>query len=112
MPYRAGDGDFTLPDRQPADSFALDGPWRIETQYATPRGSDGRIRLDFRAGEVRVVAAGEGRLRVAGDGAAEDEVLVSGTPRSYALVGPGEPHTGILEVVVPEGVEIYSFTFG
>lgn len=116
-PYRAGADEYAYPSGQPADSFALDGEWQVETQYATPAGDAGaRIRLSFRAEEVRMVLAGEGRLRVRIDGSAANAVEVSGTPRSYAVFadsGTGDAGgQSILEVEVPPGVEVYSFTFG
>ncbi len=110
-PYRAGEGDFTFPADQADDTFALSGPWNVETQYVTPRGDDAGIRLSFRAGEVRLVAGGEGTVGVEIDGE-RTEIEVGGAPRSYAIVGPGEPRSGVVEIDVPEGVEAYSFTFG
>jgi cytochrome c biogenesis protein CcdA/thiol-disulfide isomerase/thioredoxin len=110
--YRAGDGSFTLPADQPADSFALAGAWRVETQYATPTGeAGGSIRLDFRAAEVRMVLAGEGEVtvRVGGE---ERVVSVDGVPRSYSVVEGGNGSRTTLEVQVSPGVDVYSFTFG
>ena len=111
--YRAGEGAYALPAELPADSFALEGQWRIETQYATPAGDGGGgIRLSFRADEVRMVLAGEGEVRVrVGDGE-EGVIRVSGTPRSYAVVEDFGGGAGELEVTVSPGVEAYSFTFG
>lgn len=111
--YRAGEADYAFPADQPEDSFALDGAWIIETQFATPAGSAGSsIRLAYHAREVRIVLAGEGEVAVSVDGGAPQTVRVSGQPRSYALVedADGEPST--LEVAVSPGVEVYSFTFG
>ncbi len=111
--YRAGEGTFAFPGDQPADSFALDGDWTVQTQYATPTtAAGGGIRLDFHASEVRMVLAGTGDVRVRLDGGAERIVHVSGTPRSYAVVERGHDGRGVLDVTVPPGVEAYSFTFG
>ncbi|MFB7892360.1 cytochrome c biogenesis protein CcdA [Microbacterium sp. NPDC056044] len=112
--YRAGDGDYALPAAQPDDSFALDGAWRIETQYATPSGDGGGgIRLRFHADEVRMVLAGEGEVRVRLEGGGEEIVAVSGTPRSYAVAeNTGDGRTHVLDAEVSPGVEVYSFTFG
>ena len=42
--------------------------------------------------------------------------LIAGTPRSYALFAragsAGDGDQSIVEVEVPAGVEVYSFTFG
>ncbi|GAA5207350.1 cytochrome c biogenesis protein DipZ [Microbacterium kyungheense] len=111
--YRAGDGVYTVGAAQPEDSFALEGAWRIESQFATPSSTAaGGIRLRFQAQEVRMVLAGTGEVRVRLDGGDEQTVQVSGTPRSYrvAVVEDAAPH--VLDVEVSGGVEAYSFTFG
>ncbi|HCJ48048.1 MAG TPA: thiol:disulfide interchange protein [Microbacterium sp.] len=109
--YRAGERDYSFPDDQPSDSFALDGGWNVETQYIEPTADEGRIRLDFTASEVRVVVAGEGEIRATLDGAEEKIIDVSGTPRSYELL-KGDSTDGILELEVSPGLQVYSFTFG
>ena len=119
--YGGGVNQFTLPQEQARDSFALEGPWRVESQFATPAGTaapgnikngdTAGIRLNYRASEVRIVVAGKGTLRVT-DAAGERTVNVSGTPRSYALLGKDSPPAGTLYVEVPAGVDVYSFTFG
>ncbi|WP_084079276.1 cytochrome c biogenesis protein CcdA [Demequina sp. NBRC 110057] len=111
--YAPGDGTYAFPDEQPADSFALDGDWRLETQYATPSGAGpASLRLDFHATQVRMVLAGEGTVTVTLDGGDTREIEVDGTPRSYAVaegVGDGQH---VLDVELSSGVEAYSFTFG
>ena len=112
-PYRAGEAEYRLPAEQPADSFALAGAWRIETQYATPiAAAGGGIRLRFHADEVRMVLAGEGEVRVRLDGGREQTLAVSGTPRSYAVAEGSLATAQVLDVFVSPGVEVYSFTFG
>ena len=111
--YGQGTDDFVLPEHQPADSFALDGPWTVSTQFATPAGDGGSgIRLRFHADEVRMVLAGDGEVRARLDGGVEKTISVSGTPRSYEIVTGGAGKDAVLEVEVSPGVEVYSFTFG
>lgn len=112
-PYRAGEGTYTLPADQAADTFALEGAWNVQTQFATPSGTDAAgIRLDYHAAEVRMVLAGDGEVRVArGDGTTET-ITVSGTPRSYELVKDPGIAADVLSIEVDPGVEVYSFTFG
>lgn len=111
--YGAGERRFSLSSSQPEDTFALEGEWRIESQFATPTApaGSGTISLSYRATEVRVVVAGEGQLKVRDDSGTRT-LEVSGTPRSYSLLGSGSPAAGLLELEVPAGVEVYSFTFG
>ncbi len=111
--YGAGEADYVLPVDQPADSFALEGGWRVETQYASPSGNKvGGIRLDFRAEEVRMVLAGDGEVTVRLDGGEERVIAVDGVPRSHAVVEESDGARHVLEVDVAPGVEVYSFTFG
>ena len=110
--YRAGDGTYSLPADQAADSFALEGGWHIETQYATPsEDAGGSIRLDFHAADVRMVLAGEGEVTVR-RGGEERVIAVDGVPRSYSVVEGADGDREVLEVEVSRGVEVYSFTFG
>lgn len=111
-PYGAGRGMFSFPAEQADDTFALDGEWNIETQYAEPATADGRVRLDYHAAEVRMVLSGAGELTVRGSDGEETTVTVDGTPRSYELVDGATSVDGILDIDVPEGVQVYSFTFG
>lgn len=110
--YRPGVGEFTIPEEQDPDTFALGGTWEVATQFATPTESTGTVRLRYRADEVRIMVAGSGTLVTSVNGGAEDRIEVGGTPRSYAVVAGGDAREGVLEVEVPEGVQVYSFTFG
>ncbi|WP_072313329.1 cytochrome c biogenesis protein DipZ [Agrococcus sp. Marseille-P2731] len=109
--YSTQTESFAFPAEQPQDTFALDGDWQLETQFATPRGDSARIRLDYRGQEVRMVLAGSGTVVADVDGE-RVELDVSGTPRSYRLLLADGLQAGTIEVTVPAGVEAYSFTFG
>lgn len=110
--YRRGDGTFAFPEEQPDDSFALDGGWTVDTQYVTPTGDDARIRLQYRAAEVRMVVAGSGEVVVTDADGNEQTIRIDGTPRSYGLLEQEDIEKGTFTLEVPTGVEVYSFTFG
>ena len=110
--YRKGTNTYAIPKDQPADSFALDGDWTVETQYATPEAEDGRIGLEYHAAEVRIVVAGSGEIVVRRDDGSTETIAVDGTPRSYELVKQADIAEGTLTLEVPTGIEVYSFTFG
>jgi hypothetical protein len=110
-PYRQGSGSFTLPDPQPADTFALAGDWKLGSQSITPAGDGARIRLSFTASHVQMVLSGTGTVTVKRAGATTT-VPVSGTPRAYEIVTTDATTTGTLSVTVSPGVAAYSFTFG
>ncbi|MGO1235257.1 MAG: cytochrome c biogenesis protein DipZ [Microbacterium gubbeenense] len=112
-PYRAGPATFSLPAEQADDTFALEGDWNIETQYAEPTTSaGGSVRLEYHAAEVRMVLAGSGELTVREPDGEEKTVEVDGTPRSYEIVDSSKLSSGVLDIDVPDGVQVYSFTFG
>lgn len=110
--YPDGTSSFALPGDQPADTFALDGSWRIGSQSATPAGGDARIRLRYHAATVRLVLGGTGTVRVRDGDGPWREIAVSGPPNSYAAVTGGGGSDAVLDVEVPAGVDVYSFTFG
>lgn len=110
--YRKGTSTYTLPKDQPADSFALEGDWKIETQFATPDSGDGKINLEYHAAEVRIVVAGSGDIVVRRDDGSTETIAIDGTPRSYELLKQADIAEGTLELEVPAGIEVYSFTFG
>lgn len=106
-------GLLAYPTDQAADTFALDGAWTVETQFATPTGPEpAGIRLDYHAAEVRMVLAGEGSVRVRAADGTETTLDVTGTPRSYEIARTDSLQTGVVTVDVDPGVEVYSFTFG
>jgi thiol-disulfide isomerase/thioredoxin len=109
--YTAGDRGFSFPDKQPKDSFALDGDWTLTSQHITPTGAAGRIRLDYRATEVRMVLSGTGTVTYT-TGDATRTIEVDGTPDSYRLLSTKDIEAGVVTVTVSAGVQAYSFTFG
>lgn len=111
--YRAGSREFNYPEKQPQDTFALEGSWTVETQYVTPQGDAGAsVRLSYRASEVRAVFAGTGSVELRRDGGSSQTLEIDGTPRSIQLLKSESPGDGSLELRLPAGVQLYSFTFG
>ena len=108
-PYRTG--EFSFPDKQPRDSFALDGAWTLTSQNITPATGQGRIRLDYHAKEVRMVLSGSGTITYL-TGGESTTITVAGTPKSYRLVSTSDIEAGTITVTVGQGVQAYSFTFG
>ncbi|MFD4638283.1 cytochrome c biogenesis protein DipZ [Lentzea sp. NPDC058436] len=109
--YTSGEKSFQFPQNQGTDSFALDGAWKLDTQSITPTGDSGRIKLNYRAKEVRMVLSGKGTVTVQ-DGGQTKTVQVDGTPNSYQLVLTPTIQGGSLTATVSPGVQAFSFTFG
>ncbi|MEG3614667.1 cytochrome c biogenesis protein DipZ [Isoptericola haloaureus] len=115
--YGSGERRFEAPVEQPEDTFSLDGRWDVDFQGATATSDDATLRLAYRSTDVYSVLGGEGTVTarvLADDGAvrAEREIDVAGNPTLYDVLR-GEEHTeGVVELELPAGVSVYTFTFG
>jgi cytochrome c biogenesis protein CcdA/thiol-disulfide isomerase/thioredoxin len=115
--YGSGEQRFEPAADQPADTFSLAGTWDVDFQGATATSDDAALRLAYRATDVFSVLGGEGvvMVRVLDDDGAvrsEQEVDVSGNPTLYDLLRGDAPSSGTIELDVPDGVSVYTFTFG
>lgn len=110
--YTTGPNEYSFPRELERDTFALDGAWTIDFQGATPAAEDARVRLAYTATqEVRVVLGGSGTVVADVDGR-RVELEVSGSPDSYRLLRTDGRRQGEIELSVPPGITVYSFTFG
>ncbi|WP_006242051.1 cytochrome c biogenesis protein CcdA [Mycolicibacterium tusciae] len=109
--YDEGSFSFSYPQQLPADSFALQGDWVLDYQGATSRGAKSGIALNYHARDVYIVAGGEGALKVTRNGRTSI-VPISGPPTLHQIVDDSEVARGQLEVAVPPGLQVFSFTYG
>ena len=109
--YTSGRKSFTFPGKQAEDTFSLDGDWTLTSQNITPTTGEGKIRLDYRAKEVRMVLSGAGTVTYEANGRTRT-ITVAGTPDSYQLLSTPDITDGEVTVTVGPGVAAYSFTFG
>jgi cytochrome c biogenesis protein CcdA/thiol-disulfide isomerase/thioredoxin len=113
--YAAGRKEFMLADEQQQDTFSLGGSWEIDFQGARALSDDARVRLAYRSADVFVVLGGEGTVEatVTSDGRpTTSDIEVSGSPRLYPVLEGDEPTDGLVDLQVPEGVQVYTMTFG
>ncbi|MFE6971343.1 cytochrome c biogenesis protein DipZ [Isoptericola sp. NPDC057653] len=115
--YGSGEETYTHPDEQPRDTFSLGGTWDADFQGATAASDDATLRLAYRSTDVYAVLGGEGTVSarvLAPDGSVREErdVDVAGNPTLYDLLRGDGPTDGTVELDVPEGVTVYTFTFG
>ncbi|VEI16360.1 cytochrome c biogenesis protein CcdA [Actinomyces viscosus] len=106
-----GQHSFTFPSNLQADTFALDGTWKVEPQSIAPVEGAGRLRLSYRGKQVNLVVSGEGDLTWTVDGQTRT-AHVSGVPNGMELVRTDEVGSGVLELEASPGLQLYSFTFG
>ena len=109
--YDQGTFGFTYPPNLPEDSFALRGQWTLDYQGATSGSDESRIALDYHAKNVYIVAGGDGTLTVTRDGTTS-AIPISGPPTLHQIVDDDSVQRGKLEVSVPRGLQVFSFTYG
>jgi Thioredoxin like C-terminal domain len=109
--YDQGAGDFDYPPSLPDDRFALRGRWTLDYQGATSGGNGSSIALNYHAKDVYIVAGGEGTFTVTRDGKTTT-VPISGPPTLHRIVAHDATQKDRLEVRVPEGIQVFSFTYG
>jgi cytochrome c biogenesis protein CcdA/thiol-disulfide isomerase/thioredoxin len=109
--YDEGAATFAYPPAQPADSFALNGPWTLDYQGATAGSTNAAIRLNYHARNVYIVAGGTGTITVNRDGRTST-VAIGGPPNGHQIVTDDEDGSGQLEVRVSQGLQVFSFTYG
>ncbi|ALG86969.1 cytochrome c biogenesis protein CcdA [Gordonia phthalatica] len=120
-PYRAGTADFESPRELRSDTFALGGRWTLDYQGARA-DHDATITLDYRAKDVYIVAGGTGTISVTGSGGTGDggtvasgpvaSLPISGPPTLHRIVHSSAAERGRVEVSIPEGMTVFSFTYG
>ncbi|WP_253282267.1 cytochrome c biogenesis protein CcdA [Arcanobacterium phocae] len=103
--------DASFPESLKPDTFALNGTWKVSPQSITPVSADGKLRLSWRGAHVYLVASGEGTITWNNDGK-ESTMKISGVPNAQEIVSTTPGSSGIVELTISPGVELYSFTFG
>ncbi len=91
--------------------WAFEGEWTVDDERSIA-GRGARIVLHFAARDVFIVAGSREpkKLSIRGPSGTSRGVEVAGQ-RLYTL-REGEAADGLIEIEVPSGVEVYSFTFG
>ncbi len=105
---------YTFPKKLAANKFAIEGQWAFSQEAAMHTGSFGRIKLNFDAAKVFLVAEAEKptTIRIYIDGKLVKGVVVKDS-NLYELYDSlvGGSHT--MEIEVPEkGFKAFTFTFG
>jgi cytochrome c biogenesis protein CcdA/thiol-disulfide isomerase/thioredoxin len=93
------------------DELAYAGRWTVSKQHIVA-GENARLRLHFRAHDIFLVLAGEGRVDVFVNGRRMSRTVVSETPGLYNIARFPQFKQGLLELRFSPGLEAYAFTFG
>ncbi|HEX3099814.1 MAG TPA: redoxin domain-containing protein [Patescibacteria group bacterium] len=109
-----GEQIFTFPAKLKANQFALEGTWVFNQEAAVHTKGFGRIKLNFNAAKVFMVAQSDKptTIKVYVDGQLVKGVVVSGSDL-YQLYdsATGGQHT--MEIEVPDNnFQAFTFTFG
>ena len=95
--------------RSSPNTLSYDGSWRVGAQAITA-GKNARLRLQFEASNVYIVAGGHGTVQALVNGKPVSTLHVD-AQRLYT-VRTGKPTAALLELRFSPGVQAYSFTFG
>lgn len=110
----AEDQIYAFPKKLTKNKFALEGRWRIDEEAAVHTEGFGRIRLNFTASKVFMVAQSKepSTIKIYVDGELQKGVTISGSDL-YPLYESGSAGTHTMEIEFPRGgVEVFTFTFG
>ncbi|GII97790.1 cytochrome c biogenesis protein CcdA [Sediminihabitans luteus] len=114
--YDGGPVEYTANPDQPQDTYSLDGGFDVDHQGATATEDGATVRLAYDATNVFAVLGGEGTARatVTPDGGepVTREIEVSGNPTLYDVLRGEGATTGTVELELPAGATVYTFTFG
>jgi thiol-disulfide isomerase/thioredoxin len=105
---------YSLPENLPQNTFALEGIWKLDADKAVLTQGHGRIRLNFNAGKVHMVASSikPVTVKVFIDGKAQPDLAIQES-QLYTLFDSEEYKGHILEIEIPQaGFEAFTFTFG
>ncbi|MBV9723143.1 MAG: redoxin domain-containing protein [Mycobacterium sp.] len=109
--YDEGKANFAFPPSLPNDSFALQGPWKLDYQGATAESNASSIELNYHAQSVYIVVGGSGTLTATRNGKTTT-LPVRGPPTSHQIVDGGSVAPGSLIVRPSQGLQVFSFTYG
>jgi cytochrome c biogenesis protein CcdA/thiol-disulfide isomerase/thioredoxin len=94
--------------------WTLEGEWTLGPEYAQANGSNSRLHLSYEAKTVYAVLAppddGPTELSLTGQGV--NQTILIDTSRMYQLADFSRQGKHTLELNLPPGMKIYTFTFG
>lgn len=102
------------PNAIPDNTFAVSGSWKFNSESAILIGDTGKIKLQFGASKVYMVAqsATPATIKILIDGQFYKEVAISASD-IYTLFESDEYKNRQLEIEIPQkGFEVFTFTFG
>ncbi len=109
-PKKIGIQEFFFPGKFEQNKFYLSGKWNIQDEWAEPI-TNGKLHFEYISTKVYLVAEGKGDVKVSKNGVFEKTVNINGA-ELYTLIDGKDFEEGKLDLEIPEGVRIYTFTFG
>lgn len=111
--YTNGVHDFAELDSDP-DRFAyqLSGEWNLSDDAIEPENKSAKLKLNYRAALVQVVASGNGKIHVTRPDGSKETFEVPKTPGTVDIAKVKDAQEGVLSIEVEPGVRMYSLTFG
>lgn len=104
---------FVLPKKLAKDKFALEGKWSFSQESAMHTQGFGKLRLNFKAQKVSMVAKSTFPMtvKIYVDGALHKAIVIDPVD-VYELFNSAENQSRTIELEIPRGgLEIFSFSF-
>jgi thiol-disulfide isomerase/thioredoxin len=119
-----GDTTFTAQNSLALNTWALSGDWNIASESITSRSDEAKLTFHVYAKNVYVVASsesGEKSIGIKVDGetggawkgkdVVDGKVVIAGS-ELYNIISFDDPKEATIELTVPKGVSLFTFTFG
>ena len=94
---KTGTVEYSLPESQARDTFALDGRWKVEDEFIARDEGEAGLSLAFKGKQLNLVVSGEGDLEWEVNGQKMTK-RISGTPNGIELFASSETHQGGAEI--------------
>ena len=93
-------------------AYSISGTWNLAEDAIEPKKDGAKLKLNYRASLVQVVASGTGKLTVTRADGSKETFEVPKTPGTVDIVKVSTPQEGVLTIDAEPGVRMYSLTFG
>lgn len=92
--------------------YSLEGPWNLSGEFISAAGPGAKIRLNYHAALVQLVTSGAGQLVLTDGHGHRNTIPIPKVPGTIDLISETNPQSDTVTLEIPEGVQLYSFTFG
>lgn len=93
-------------------AYRLSGTWNLSEDAIEPKENSAKLKLNYHASLVQVVASGTGKISVTRADGTKETFEVPKTPGTVDIVKVSTAQEGVLTIDAEPGIRMYSLTFG